>query len=42
MARIVDLKAFTECISVKGHKEMWLEVTDNIISGNNDYALYNM
>lgn len=35
MARIIDLKAFAECISVKGHKEMWLEVTDNIISGNN-------
>ncbi|MDE6615234.1 MAG: GNAT family N-acetyltransferase, partial [Lachnospiraceae bacterium] len=35
MARIVDLKAFAECISTKEHKEMWLEVTDNIISGNN-------
>lgn len=35
MARIIDLKAFAECISIKGHKEMWLEVTDNIISGNN-------
>lgn len=35
MARIIDLKAFAECISIKGHKEIWLEVTDNIISGNN-------
>ncbi|MCI9080525.1 MAG: GNAT family N-acetyltransferase [Lachnospiraceae bacterium] len=35
MARIVDLKAFAECIYTKEHKEMWLEVTDNIIDGNN-------
>ena len=35
MARIVDLKAFAECIFTKEHKETWLEVTDNIISGNN-------
>lgn len=34
MARIIDLKAFAECIFTEGRNEMWLEVTDNIISGN--------
>lgn len=35
MARIVDLKAFVECIYTKERQEMWLEVSDGIISGNN-------
>ena len=35
MARIVDLKAFAECIYIKGQQEMWLEVSDSIIEGNN-------
>ncbi len=35
MARIVDLKAFAECIYTKERQEMWLEVSDGIISGNN-------
>lgn len=35
MARIINLKTFAEYIYTKERKEMWLEVTDNLISGNN-------